>query len=237
MCLLFLPFADGLLVPFLAPFDVFVREFRVSVLGHAPLDDAGLVVQVAGGLCGVALQRGGVAGGDEGGLPRTEMLGAAMVVVLRGGLGPVDARPHLDDVEIDLHDALLAPECLDQEGVIGLQPFPHPGALGPAEHVLGRLLRDGAAAAMARAALALLHHNVQRDDVEAVVSEEVVVLRRDGRLVHVGRNLLDGLPFLLDGIPELHLADDHQGRDGRVYPSENDGEEDAQQKARQDDKS
>ena len=60
-----------------------------------------------------------------------------------------------------------------------------------------------------------------------VVPEEVVVLRSDGRLVHVRRYLLEGLPLFLNRITVLNLADDHQRRDGRVYPPEYDGEKQA----------
>src|SRR5690606_17433622 len=69
-------------------------------------------------------------------------------VVLSGGLRAVDPRPHLDGVQIDLHDPRLAPGGLDEDGEIGLQALADVGALRPEEDVLGGLLADGGAARM-----------------------------------------------------------------------------------------
>ena len=58
-------------------------------------------------------------------------------------LGTVDAIPHLNGVEVDLHDALLRPQQFDEHGEVSLKTFPHPRATRPQEHILRRLLRDG----------------------------------------------------------------------------------------------
>lgn len=88
------------------------------------------------------------------------MLGIGVEIVLGGRFGTIDTRTHLDDVQVNLHDAFLAPECFNQEGVVGLQPLAYPGTARPAEDILGSLLRDGTAATFAGAVLALLHHYV-----------------------------------------------------------------------------
>ena len=229
------PFFHRFLVSFFTSFDVFVGELGVAVACHAALYDGGLVGNITGRPGGVALQRGRVAGRDEGGLARAQVFRAAMEIVLRGGLGTVNPRPHFYDIQIDFHDALLRPESLNQKGVVGLKPFADPRASGPAEHILGRLLRDGAATAFPDAVFALLQGHVQGDDIKSVVPQEIVVLRSDGRLVHVGRNLLKGLPGLLNRIAVLDFPNHHKRRDRRIDPAEDDGEKDAQQKKQEDD--
>ena len=46
--------------------------------------------------------------------------------VLGGGLCTVDAFPHLDGVEVDLHYPLLGPEELYQYGEVNFQPLAYP---------------------------------------------------------------------------------------------------------------
>ena len=213
------PFFHRFLVSFFASFDVFVGKLGVAVACHAALYDGGLVGNITGRPGGVALQRGRVAGRDEGGLARAQVFRAAMEIVLRGGLGTVNPRPHFNDIQIDFHDALLRPESLNQKGVVGLKPFADPRASGPAEHILGRLLRYSAAAAMPPATLALVNYRVDGNHIEAAVPEEIVVLRSDSRPIHVGGNLLYRHPFLVDARPVLHRLHALEKRDRRVDPT------------------
>ena len=142
-----------------------------------------------------------------------------MEVGLRGLFGTIDARSHFDNVEVNFHDALFRPESLDEEGEVGLHAFAHPRTFRPAEYVLGCLLRDGAAATVTTAAFALFHDCVEGDYVEATVPEEVVVLRSDGSAIHVGRNFLDGYPFLVDTVAFMDGLHALECGDGWVYPT------------------
>src|SRR3569623_2399773 len=61
-----------------------------------------------------ALLGQGQHGGDASGLLGRQMRGVMPDITLRSGIGPVGADPRLRDVEIDFHDAALAPDRLDQ---------------------------------------------------------------------------------------------------------------------------
>ena len=71
------------------------------------------------------------------------------------GLYAIDTVAHFNGIEIHFHDAFLAPDVLDEEGEVGLQAFAHPAVAWPQEHILGRLLADGAGATLAFALLSL----------------------------------------------------------------------------------
>lgn len=148
-----------------------------------------------------------------------QILRLCMEMFFGYGISAIDSITHLDTIQIDLHDALLRPERLDQEREVGLHSLAHPRAFRPAEDILGRLLRNGAAPALPPAALAFLHHRVEGDDVETAVPEEVVVLRRDGGAVHIGRNLLYRHPFLVDARAVLHRLHTLERRHRRVHPT------------------
>ena len=60
----------------------------------------------------------GERGGYQCAVGAREVVGVDAEVLLGHGLHAVDAVAHLDGVEIDLHDALLAPKRLDEESAV-----------------------------------------------------------------------------------------------------------------------
>ncbi len=130
------------------------------------------------------------------------MLGhiAAILVeaVAAGCFHAIDAVAHLDAVEVDLHDALLAPYILDEHCEIGLKALAHPAVSRPQKHVLGRLLADGAGAALPAAAAALEIGAGNLLGVEAVVLEKTVVFAGHDSLGQVVRHLAQGHPLVVD---------------------------------------
>ena len=94
---------------------------------------------------------------------------------LRGGFGAIHAAPELGDVQIDLEDAPLGPQRFDQHRVPGFQSLAHPAVAAPQEQVLGHLLRDGAGAARAAAAIGLVQRLLDLREIEAMVFEEALV--------------------------------------------------------------
>ena len=78
-----------------------------------------------------------------------EVAGGGVVVVAGGGLGAVDAGAPLDDVEIELEDALLAEDEFGDGDERGLGALAEDGAAGSEEEVFDELLGDGGAAAEA----------------------------------------------------------------------------------------
>ncbi len=85
-------------------------------------------------------------GGNQRAIVAREVSRALAEVVFGASLDAVYAVAHFDGVEINLHDALLAPKQFDEGGEINLETFAHPRPPGPQKNVLGRLLRDGARA-------------------------------------------------------------------------------------------
>ena len=71
----------------------------------------------------------------------------------RSGFSSINPVAHFDAVQIDLKNAFLAPEDLDQNGKIDLKAFANPASAGPQEYIFGGLLRDGAGPTQSSASL------------------------------------------------------------------------------------
>src|ERR1700683_1283063 len=84
-------------------------------------------------------------------------------------LHPVDAVAELGDVQVDLQDALLGPQGLDEYGEVRLEPLADEAWPGPQKQVLRHLLRDGARAAQPFAMLAGAYRLADRVEIEAGV--------------------------------------------------------------------
>ena len=128
----------------------------------------------------------------------------------------IDSVAHLDGVEVDFHNALLAPDELDECGEISLKSFAYPRPARPEEHVLGCLLSDGAGTQFAFAPLHItLGSLLDGIIVETVVQQKALVLAGHDGHGHVGRNMLQGHPVVVprDALTTLHLlnaADEHE---------------------------
>lgn len=137
----------------------------------------------------------GEAADEGGGVGEGQTGGIHTVVVAGGGSDAVDAGTELCHVEVGLEDAFLAPEDLDKDGVVGFDNLPKIGAGAPGEAVLGRLLREGAAAAKAGALVAMADkHKAELGEVEAVVAVEGAVLASHDGGGHGWRDALQGRP-------------------------------------------
>ena len=142
-----------------------------------------------------------------------------MEVGLRRFFGTIDARSHLNHIQIYLHDAFLRPESLNQKCEVCFYTFTNPRAFWPAEDVFCGLLGDGAAATTTMAAFALFHHRVEGNYVEAAMAEKLDILRSNSGTVHVGRNFLNRHPFLVDSVAFMNGFHTLESGDGRVYPT------------------
>src|SRR3546814_4306600 len=83
------------------------------------------------------------------GFGRRQLCRRMMEVGLRRRLDTVDAGTDFGDVEIDLENALLRPQCFDQDRVVGFDAFAKITAARPQEQILRGLLADGRCAARA----------------------------------------------------------------------------------------
>ena len=88
----------------------------------------------------------------------------------------------------------------------------------PQEHVLCRLLADGACSAFPLALFVLFHGFLYFDEVEAVVGGKAIVLGCDDGHRQVGRNPVERHPLVMPcGTFSfknlLHTSDNHQRRD------------------------
>src|SRR3546814_5280367 len=77
------------------------------------------------------------------GFGRRQLCRRMMEVGLRRRLDTVDAGTEFGDVEIDLENALLRPQCFDQDRVAGFDAFAKITAARPQEQILRGLLADG----------------------------------------------------------------------------------------------
>ena len=166
-------------------------------------------------------------GGNEGTLALGQLGARQAEMPLGYGLGTIDAIAHLDGVEVDFHDALLAPHQFDECCEIGLKPFAHPSAAWPQEHVLGRLLADGAGTQLAFVVLTVaLGSLLDGLEVEAMVGEETLVFAGDDSQWHVGSHLAQRHPVVtqFDFLALRNLltkTDEHQWRE--PYGKETEG--------------
>ena len=159
----------------------------------------------------------GQGGGYQGTVATRKLGGTATKVVLSHGRRAVEVVAHLNAVQVHLHDALLAPNVLNEKGEIGLETLAHPGGRRPEKHVLGRLLTDGAATAKALAHEALGSRFLDALNVEAIVLQEKLVLARHHGQRQVLRHLGDWYPRVMKArglafAHVLHHADEHQRR-------------------------
>ena len=119
---------------------------------------------------------------------------------LSNGIDTIDTIAHLNAVEIDLHDALLAPYQFDEYGEINLEALAYPRTARPQEDVLGCLLRDGRSAMLTLVGMLDIAHGSLFDgfEVKAMVFLEVGILRSHNCSGHRRIHLLDGDPMVME---------------------------------------
>lgn len=143
------------------------------------VQDATLALQhIRAGVAGVEAAGIGQRNGYEGALAAGEFGSRSTEMVLCNSVGTIDAVAHLDAVQVDFHDALLAPQEFDEAGEIDLEALAHPGTAGPEKNVLGRLLRDGGGSVLALVGVLDVAHGGLLDgfEVKAVVLQEAGIL-------------------------------------------------------------
>ena len=151
----------------------------------------------------------------QGTLATEEILRFLVEMILSHGIDTIDTRSHLDTVEIDLHDALLAPHHFDEKGEIHLKSLAGPGTARPEENVLGGLLTDGTGTMHLTATGIILGSTLNGIEVEAMMLEESGILARHHRHRHVRGYLIHRNPVMMQGntFTISHLlktADNHQ---------------------------
>lgn len=151
-------------------------EIDTPIRSHTALDNGSLMTEIAGGMGRIAPERCGQADGKEGCLALGEIGGGVMKIELAGSFAAIDAIAELYNVEITFHDALLAPNQLDEGGVVGLDRFAEHAVFVGEKTVFGSLLADGAAATLATSFLALNISHLHLMDVEPMVIHEKAVL-------------------------------------------------------------
>ena len=197
-------------------------ELDTPTGAHTALDHGSLTAEIAGGVGRIALERCGQAGGKEGCLALGELGGGVMKIVLAGSFAAIDAIAELDNVEIAFHDAFLAPNQLDEGGVVGLDGFAEHAVFVGEETVFGGLLADGASATLATSFLALNVSHLHLTDVEPMVVHEKAVLGNDNGVDQIVGNLADRhiVAFEANGaFGVAHLLEetfDHEGSEGRI---------------------
>jgi len=148
---------------------------------------------------------------QHGGDPRrlgAGHVGRVMVeIALRAGVDAVSPDPGFGDVEIDFHDAALAPQILDQHREPGFEPLPNIAATLPEEGVLGGLLADRRAAADDAATPGVAAHRLgDRIPVEALVGAKLAVFGGDRGPHHVAVDLLEAHPVARDAASAQQIA-------------------------------
>ena len=91
------------------------------------------------------------------------------------GLGPVNSFSHLDGIQVNFQDSLLAPQQFNQESEISLQPFAEPRGAGPEKQVFCRLLGNGAGTPWPAACYVFLSCLLDLFMVESPVFKETLV--------------------------------------------------------------
>ena len=191
---------------------------------HLADDLAFALEQVGRGVGAVALARIGQCGGDEGGVALGEPRGRLVEVAARDGLNAVDAVAGLGHVEVHLEDTLLAPNVLDEDGEVNFEALAQPTVAVPQKDVLGRLLTDGAGAALPLAALRLVDGLTDGLEVESVVLQEILVLAGDYSLAGVVAYLVERDPLVVEtrqvAVHNVtHGAREHQRREVDRHPT------------------
>ena len=83
------------------------------------------------GVFGTKLARIGQCGCDEGTFGACQLARGLAKVVLGTRIQTIDGAAHLYGVEVDLHNALLAPQQFYQSREIDLETFSHPASSRP----------------------------------------------------------------------------------------------------------
>ena len=151
-------------------------------LAHAFEDQVAVVVHVVG----AAFEGGWKDGGEFGGLAAVEVVGGGVEVVAAGGFGAVDAGTPLDDVEVELEDALFAEDELGDgdEGELGA--LAEEGAAGTEEQIFDELLIDGGASSETATVKVTFGGDLDGVPVEAIVLVEAGVLGGDDGVLKSG---------------------------------------------------
>ena len=156
---------------------VFLPLFREGRYGSHLSEDKSLsFLHVGTGRFGTEEQRVGQCGSDKGTVVARELGRIGVEMLFGHRLRPVDARSHLDGIEVYLHDALFAPEEFDKDGEIRLDTFSYEIGLWPEEDVFCCLLRDGAGPSAVGMCLVVLYGIAYGLCVETMVQEEKLVL-------------------------------------------------------------
>src|SRR5690606_31716812 len=142
--------------------------------------------------------RAGKHRGERGGFVAREAARRFAEEVLRGGFHAIDAVAEFGDVQVDLEDALLRPEELDEDGEPGFDALARVARAAPEEEILGDLLRERARAARTLAVRVLAHGFADRFQVEAGVKRELLILRRDDGDRGMGRDAVEIDPCIAE---------------------------------------
>lgn len=179
---------------------------------------------------GVAFEGGGEDGGEACGWFAAEGSGGGGVPGAGGGLRAIDAWAPLDDVEVELEDALLAEDEFGDGDEGGFSAFAQDGAAGAEEEVFDELLGEGGGSAGASSFHVFGGVDLDLAPVEAVVLVETAVFRGDDGVLEIGRDLAEGneggvLTIRLVVNPGLEAALDLNGGGGRVDKARGDEQE------------
>lgn len=117
------------------------------------------------------------------------------------GFSPVNAVARFHGVQIYFQNAVLAPENFDEHGEIDFQPFPIPGGTRPEEHVLGRLLADGAGTARPFAVLVLTDGFLDLLRIKPPMLEKPLVFGCNDGTFQIIRNVVARLPIVVPHQP------------------------------------
>lgn len=142
-----------------------------------------------------------------------------MVIFVGCRFGAEHPIAHLNYIQIDFKDTILAPEELNQDCEIGFHGLAQVGARVESEDVLCRLLGDRAASACdAAVALVELVGTADGVPIEAAVVVELGVLVVDDSGDEVGGDVLEGCPLVLylqvaTLLTRLDMAEEHERRE------------------------
>ena len=156
-----------------------------------------------------------------------------MVIFVGCRFGAEDAIAHLNYIQIDFKDTILAPEELHQDCEIGFHGLAQIGAGVESEDVLSRLLGD-CAASVCDAAVALVELVGRADSIpiEAAVVVELGVLVIDDSDDEIWGDVLEGCPLVLylqmaTLLVCLDMSEQHERREGHRNELENQDDGDA----------
>ena len=132
------------------------------------------------------LERRWKKGGEPRGLLSIEAAGCGLVVIMRSRVCAVDAGSPLDDVEIELKDALLAEDDFGNGDESGFGAFAQDGPAGSEEDIFDELLGDGGGSASAGALQVVFGSDLDLVPIEAMVLIETGVFRGDDCMLEFG---------------------------------------------------